>query len=128
MFYFYLRLINVTEMTPMLVRSDIKKATIQYALDAPSVVSTFRRLSVQKKVFSSNYNKNIFIRFKLIKLHILPYLPSQKQFPLNLSHVWLMHCPLQGYWQFSPKEWVHSKWYIVLIIIECCIKLMEFSI
>lgn len=32
-----------------------------------------------------------------IKFHILPYLPSQKQFPLNLSHVRLMHCLLQEY-------------------------------
>lgn len=59
----FLRLINIAETNTMLMRSDIKKATIQNVLDVSSVVSTFRRLSVQKRFLDLiNYNrKNIFL-------------------------------------------------------------------
>lgn len=85
--------------------SEMEKATIHDVHDSTSMsalVSTFRRLSVRIK--SQNNTVSFFILLSIIKpsrctgcLHHLPCLQSQKQFPLNLLHVRLIHLPLHGY-------------------------------
>lgn len=84
---------------------EIENATIHNVSDDTSVsalVSTLRRLSVQIKLCNTVSSLSFFLF--IIKpsrftgcLHYLPYLQSHKQFPLNLLHVRLLQCPLQGY-------------------------------
>lgn len=83
----------------MLMTRDTEKAAIQNVQADTSVVnSTFRRPSVQKYFQALiNYNRFFLSDSSRWFLHILPYLPSHKHFPLNLSQVLLMHCPLQEY-------------------------------